>query len=91
MNQKHQTNSAMSIYQSHFQFAQGILEQKKGIKAFLSAINNLEDQKKRKAESLHTFGAFLLSRHISQRFQKVKEPNLADTQKAVTFAKELNN
>jgi hypothetical protein len=34
----------------------------------------------RKAESRPTFGTLPFARHTSQRFAKVKEPNLADTQ-----------
>jgi len=38
------------------------------------------DPQERKAESLPTFGTLPFARHTSQRFAKVKEPNLADTQ-----------
>jgi len=38
------------------------------------------DPQERKAESRHTFGTLPFARHTSQRFAKVKEPNLADTQ-----------
>jgi hypothetical protein len=34
------------------------------------------DPHKRKAESRHTFGTLPFARHTSQRFAKVKEPNL---------------
>ena len=34
----------------------------------------------RKVESRPTFGTLPFARHTSQRFAKVKEPNLADTQ-----------
>lgn len=44
----------------------------------------------RKAESLPTFGTLTFARHTSQRFAKVKEPNLVNAHKTVTFAKELN-
>jgi len=40
----------------------------------------------RKAESQPTFGTLPFARHTSQRFAKVKEPNLADTLKLITFA-----
>ncbi|MDD2345150.1 MAG: hypothetical protein PHY85_03300, partial [Bacteroidales bacterium] len=40
----------------------------------------------RKAESRPTFGTFPFARHTSQRFAKVKEPNLANPQKLITFA-----
>ena len=39
------------------------------------------DPQERKAESLPTFGTLPFARHTSQRFAKVKEPNLAHTQK----------
>lgn len=48
------------------------------------------DPQERKAESQPTFGTLPFAQLTSQRFAKVKEPNLAVTQKAVTFAKELN-
>jgi hypothetical protein len=38
------------------------------------------DPQERKAENRPTFGTLLFARHMSQRFAKVKEPNLADTQ-----------
>jgi hypothetical protein len=38
------------------------------------------DPQERKAESRHTFGTLPFARHTSQRFAKVKEPNLADPQ-----------
>ncbi len=38
------------------------------------------DPQERKAESLPTFGTLPFARPTSQRFAKVKEPNLADTQ-----------
>ena len=38
------------------------------------------DPQERKAESRPTFGTLPFARHTSQRFAKVKEPNLADTQ-----------
>lgn len=38
------------------------------------------DPQERKAESRPTFGTLPFARHASQRFAKVKEPNLADTQ-----------
>ena len=38
------------------------------------------DPQKRKAESRPTFGTLPFARHKSQRFAKVKEPNLAITQ-----------
>jgi len=34
------------------------------------------DPQERKAESHHTFGTLPFARHTSQRFAKVKEPNL---------------
>jgi len=34
------------------------------------------DPQKKKAESRHTFGTLPFARHMSQRFAKVKEPNL---------------
>ena len=37
------------------------------------------DPQERKAESRPTFGTLPFARHTSQRFAKVKEPNLADT------------
>jgi hypothetical protein len=37
------------------------------------------DPQERKAESLHTFGTLPFARHTSQRFAKVKEPNLPYT------------
>ena len=43
----------------------------------------------RKAESLPTFGTLPFARHTSQRFAKVKEPNLAHTQK--TFIEQNNS
>jgi hypothetical protein len=39
----------------------------------------LADPQERKAESQLTFGILPFARHISQRFAKVKEPNLANT------------
>ena len=36
------------------------------------------DLQERKAESRYTFGTLPFARHTSQRFAKVKEPNLAD-------------
>ena len=39
------------------------------------------DPQERKEESRHTFGTLPFARHTSQRFAKVKEPNLADTQR----------
>jgi hypothetical protein len=36
------------------------------------------DSQERKAESLPTFGTLPFARHTSQRFAKVKEPNLSD-------------
>ena len=39
------------------------------------------DPQERKAESLPTFGTLPFARHTSQLFAKVKEPNLAHTQK----------
>ena len=39
------------------------------------------DPQERKAESRHTFGTLPFARHTCQRFAKVKEPNLADTQR----------
>jgi hypothetical protein len=39
------------------------------------------DPQERKAESRLTFGTLPFARHTSQRFAKVKEPNLADTQR----------
>ena len=39
------------------------------------------DPQERKAESRPTFGTLPFARHTSQRFAKVKEPNLAHTQK----------
>ena len=39
------------------------------------------DTQERKAESLPTFGTLPFARHTSQHFAKVKEPNLADTQR----------
>ena len=38
------------------------------------------DPQERKAESRPTFGTLPFDRHTSQRFAKVKEPNLADPQ-----------
>ena len=38
------------------------------------------DPQKRKAESRPTFGTLPFARHTSQRFAKVKEPNLSDPQ-----------
>ena len=38
------------------------------------------DTRKTEKESHHTFGTLPFARHTSQRFAKVKEPNLADTQ-----------
>lgn len=38
------------------------------------------DPQERKVESLHTFGTLPFARHTSQRFAKVKEPNLTNTQ-----------
>jgi len=38
------------------------------------------DPQERKAESRHTFGTLPFARQTSQRFAKVKEPNLADPQ-----------
>jgi hypothetical protein len=35
------------------------------------------DPQERKAESLSTFGTLPFARHTSQRFAKVKEPNLS--------------
>lgn len=35
------------------------------------------DPQERKAESRHTFGTLPFARHTSQRFAKVKEPNLS--------------
>jgi len=47
------------------------------------------DPQKRKAESRPTFGTLPFARHKSQRFAKVKEPNLADTQFFDCIRKEL--
>lgn len=44
------------------------------------------DPQKRKVESLPTFGTLPFARHTSQRFAKVKEPNLANPQELITFA-----
>jgi len=44
------------------------------------------DPQERKAESRLTFGTLPFAPHTSQRFTKVKEPNLADTHEFVTFA-----
>ncbi len=41
----------------------------------------LADPQERKAEVQHTFGTLPFARHTSLRFEKVKEPNLADTQR----------
>ena len=41
----------------------------------------------RKAESRLIFGTLPFARHTSQRFAKVKEPNLADTVKDFVFQK----
>jgi hypothetical protein len=38
------------------------------------------DPQTKKAESRPTFGTLPFARHTSQRFAKVKEPNLSDTQ-----------
>lgn len=38
------------------------------------------DPQERKAESRPTFGTLPFARYTIQRFAKVKEPNLADTQ-----------
>jgi len=38
------------------------------------------DPHKEKAKSRSTFGTLPFARHTSQRFAKIKEPNLADTQ-----------
>jgi hypothetical protein len=38
------------------------------------------DPRKTEKESHHTFGTLPFARHTSQRFAKVKEPNLADPQ-----------
>lgn len=38
------------------------------------------DPQKRNVESLPTFGTLPFARHTNQRFAKVKEPNLPDTQ-----------
>lgn len=47
------------------------------------------DPQERKAESPPTFGTLPFARHTSQRFAKVKEPNLAHTQK--TFIEQNNS
>ena len=44
------------------------------------------DPQERKAESQPTFGTLPFARHTSQRFAKVKEPNLANAPKLITFA-----
>lgn len=44
------------------------------------------DPQERKAESRPTFGTLPFARHASQRFAKVKEPNLANPPKLITFA-----
>jgi hypothetical protein len=36
----------------------------------------LADSQERKSESRHTFGTLPFARHTSQRFAKIKEPNL---------------
>ncbi len=38
------------------------------------------DPRKKEKESHHTFGTLPFARHTSQRFAKVKEPNLSDPQ-----------
>ncbi len=38
------------------------------------------DPQERKTKSRPTFGTLPFARHMSQRFSKVKEPNLSDTQ-----------
>jgi hypothetical protein len=38
------------------------------------------DPQERKTRSRPTFGTLPFARHMSQRFAKVKEPNLSDTQ-----------
>jgi len=38
------------------------------------------DPQEGKVESRHSFGTLPFARHSTQRFAKVKEPNLADTQ-----------
>lgn len=44
------------------------------------------DPQERKAESRPSFGTLPFARHTSQRFAKVKEPNLANPLKLITFA-----
>ncbi len=44
------------------------------------------DPQERKAESRPAFGTLPFAHHTSQRFAKVKEPNLANPQKLLTFA-----
>ncbi len=39
------------------------------------------DPQERKSESQPTFGTLPFARHTNQRFAKVKEPNLANTQR----------
>ncbi len=43
------------------------------------------DPQERKAESQPIFGTLPFARHTSQRFAKVKEPNLANPPKLITF------
>ena len=45
------------------------------------------DPQERKAESLPTFGTLPFARHTSQRFAKVKEPNLATLSKLIVYYK----
>lgn len=43
------------------------------------------DPQERKTEIRPTFGTWPFARHVSQRFAKVKEPNLAKTQYCLTL------